>query len=66
MRIDGSGALVVGGASGLGAATARALHERGAIVVVADLDAERGAQLVESLGERARFVATGTVGGGAG
>jgi 3-hydroxyacyl-CoA dehydrogenase/3-hydroxy-2-methylbutyryl-CoA dehydrogenase len=57
MRIDGSGALVVGGASGLGAATARALHERGAVVVVADLDADRGAQLVASLGERARFVA---------
>ena len=46
MRIEGTGALVVGGASGLGAATARALHERGAQVVVADLDAaaRRGAR----------------------
>jgi 3-hydroxyacyl-CoA dehydrogenase/3-hydroxy-2-methylbutyryl-CoA dehydrogenase len=58
MRIEGTGALVAGGASGLGEATARALHERGAHVVVADLDAERGAALAAELGERARFVAT--------
>jgi NAD(P)-dependent dehydrogenase (short-subunit alcohol dehydrogenase family) len=37
MRIDGSSALVTGGASGLGAAAARALRERGAHVVIADL-----------------------------
>ncbi len=57
MRIEGSGALVVGGASGLGEATARALHARGAHVLVADLDAERGAALAAQLGERARFAA---------
>jgi 3-hydroxyacyl-CoA dehydrogenase/3-hydroxy-2-methylbutyryl-CoA dehydrogenase len=57
MRIEGAGALVVGGASGLGEAAARALHERGAHVVVADLDAERGAALAAQLGERARFAA---------
>jgi NAD(P)-dependent dehydrogenase (short-subunit alcohol dehydrogenase family) len=57
MRIDGTGALVVGGASGLGEATARALHERGAHVVIADLDAARGEALASELGERARFVA---------
>jgi NAD(P)-dependent dehydrogenase (short-subunit alcohol dehydrogenase family) len=56
MRIDGTGALVVGGASGLGAATARALHERGALLVIADLDAARGAALAAALGARARFV----------
>jgi 3-hydroxyacyl-CoA dehydrogenase/3-hydroxy-2-methylbutyryl-CoA dehydrogenase len=55
MRIEGSGALVVGGASGLGEAAARALHARGAHVVVADLDAERGAALAAQLGERAQF-----------
>ena len=55
MRIEGSGALVVGGASGLGEATARALHEQGAQVVVADLDAARGAALCGELGERASF-----------
>ena len=58
MQIDGAGALVVGGASGLGAATARALHERGASVVIADLDAERGEALVVELGAPARFLAT--------
>ncbi|HEY6397002.1 MAG TPA: SDR family NAD(P)-dependent oxidoreductase [Solirubrobacteraceae bacterium] len=57
MRIDGSSALVAGGASGLGAATARRLHERGARVVVADLSQERGRDLVAELGDPARFVA---------
>ena len=57
MRIDGSGALVVGGASGLGEATARALHAGGAHVVIADVDAERGQALAGSLGQRASFVA---------
>jgi 3-hydroxyacyl-CoA dehydrogenase/3-hydroxy-2-methylbutyryl-CoA dehydrogenase len=57
MRIQGSAALVAGGASGLGAATVRRLHERGASVLIADLDATRGRALVEDLGERARFVA---------
>ncbi|NQX27250.1 SDR family NAD(P)-dependent oxidoreductase [Microbacteriaceae bacterium VKM Ac-2854] len=39
MRIDGCAALVTGGASGLGAATAAALAEAGARVVVLDLPA---------------------------
>jgi 3-hydroxyacyl-CoA dehydrogenase / 3-hydroxy-2-methylbutyryl-CoA dehydrogenase len=58
MRIDGSGALVAGGASGLGEATARALHAAGAHVVIADLNAERGEHLAAALGERATFVHT--------
>ena len=57
MEIDGAGALVMGGASGLGEATARALHARGAHLVVADLDAERAEALAAELGERASFVA---------
>ncbi len=56
MRIEGASALVAGGASGLGAATARMLHERGASVVIADLNAERGEPLASELGGRARFV----------
>jgi 3-hydroxyacyl-CoA dehydrogenase/3-hydroxy-2-methylbutyryl-CoA dehydrogenase len=56
MRIEGQSALVAGGASGLGAATARALHERGASVVIADLNAEKGEPLAAELGDRARFV----------
>jgi NAD(P)-dependent dehydrogenase (short-subunit alcohol dehydrogenase family) len=50
MRIEGSGALVVGGASGLGEATVRALHDAGARVTIADVNAERGAALAEELG----------------
>ena len=42
MNIDGIGALVVGGASGLGAATVKALEERGAKVAVADLKPPEG------------------------
>jgi NAD(P)-dependent dehydrogenase (short-subunit alcohol dehydrogenase family) len=42
MRIEGSSALVSGGASGLGAATADALRERGAQVVIADLPQAEG------------------------
>jgi len=56
MRIEGASALVAGGASGLGAATARALHERGASVVIADLNAEKGEALASELGERAGFM----------
>ena len=56
MNIEGVNALVAGGASGLGAATARALDEAGANVTIADIDAERGAALADELG--ARFVAT--------
>jgi NAD(P)-dependent dehydrogenase (short-subunit alcohol dehydrogenase family) len=56
MRIDGSGALVAGGASGLGEATARELHARGALVVIADLNSDRGQALVDELGERVAFV----------
>ena len=50
MRIEGSGALVVGGASGLGEATARALAERGATVVVADVNEEKGQSLASEIG----------------
>jgi 3-hydroxyacyl-CoA dehydrogenase / 3-hydroxy-2-methylbutyryl-CoA dehydrogenase len=57
MRIDGTSALVAGGASGLGAATARRLHAAGAAVTIADLNEERGSALAAELGERASFVA---------
>ncbi len=56
MRIEGKSALVAGGASGLGAATARALHEAGAGVVICDLNPEKGEALAAELGERAVFV----------
>jgi NAD(P)-dependent dehydrogenase (short-subunit alcohol dehydrogenase family) len=50
MQLDGIGALVAGGASGLGEATARELAARGARVTVADLNEERGAALADELG----------------
>jgi 3-hydroxyacyl-CoA dehydrogenase / 3-hydroxy-2-methylbutyryl-CoA dehydrogenase len=56
MQIDGSGALVAGGASGLGEATARALHARGADVVIADLNEGKGEALAAELGEGVSFV----------
>lgn len=49
-------ALVTGGASGLGAATARTLHAAGANVVLVDLPQADGAGAVDELGERASFV----------
>jgi NAD(P)-dependent dehydrogenase (short-subunit alcohol dehydrogenase family) len=57
VKIEGTGALVAGGASGLGAATSRLLHERGATVVIADVNADKGEALAAELGERASFVA---------
>jgi NAD(P)-dependent dehydrogenase (short-subunit alcohol dehydrogenase family) len=56
VEISGKGALVAGGASGLGAATARALAEAGARVVIADLNAEKGEALAGELGPGAAFV----------
>jgi NAD(P)-dependent dehydrogenase (short-subunit alcohol dehydrogenase family) len=49
MEIAGSSALVAGGASGLGEATVRALHERGAVVTIADVNAEKGQALAQEL-----------------
>ena len=46
----GSGAIVTGGASGLGAATARALAQAGLRVTLFDLNAEAGEALAQDLG----------------
>src|SRR5258708_123548 len=56
MQIKNSVFLVTGGASGLGAASARMAAENGAKVVIADLQAEAGEKLAKELG--ARFVKT--------
>jgi NAD(P)-dependent dehydrogenase (short-subunit alcohol dehydrogenase family) len=50
MDIEGSGALVVGGASGLGEATARRLHQQGAELTIADVNVEKGEALAAELG----------------
>jgi NAD(P)-dependent dehydrogenase (short-subunit alcohol dehydrogenase family) len=50
MDINGVSAIVTGGASGLGEATARLLSRRGARVVVADLNDADGARLAGDIG----------------
>jgi NAD(P)-dependent dehydrogenase (short-subunit alcohol dehydrogenase family) len=50
MDLSGSSAIVTGGASGLGAATARLLAERGVRVVVADLQEDKGTELAKEIG----------------
>jgi NAD(P)-dependent dehydrogenase (short-subunit alcohol dehydrogenase family) len=50
MELNGIGALVAGGASGLGEATARELAARGAQVTLADLNEERGTALAGEIG----------------
>ncbi|MBD2757989.1 SDR family NAD(P)-dependent oxidoreductase [Yimella sp. cx-573] len=54
---DKTVALVTGGGSGLGEATARRLHADGAAVVLLDLEGSRAQQVADELGERAQFVA---------
>ena len=50
MDINAASAIVTGGASGIGAAVARQLAAKGAKVVVADLNAEKGEALAHEIG----------------
>jgi NAD(P)-dependent dehydrogenase (short-subunit alcohol dehydrogenase family) len=56
MKIDGAHALITGGASGLGLATARRLTEKGARVFLLDLPQSRGSEVARELGSRAEFL----------
>ena len=58
MNIDNHVFLVTGGASGLGAATARMLVAGGGRVAIADLNREAGEALAAELGSAVRFVVT--------
>jgi len=58
MQIENNVFVVTGGASGLGAGTARMLVENGARVVLVDLQREPGEALAGELGAAARFVET--------
>jgi NAD(P)-dependent dehydrogenase (short-subunit alcohol dehydrogenase family) len=50
MDMNGISAIVTGGASGLGEATARLLAERGARVVIADMQDEKGELVAKDIG----------------
>ncbi len=56
MEIKGKVAVVTGGASGLGAATAKMIVEEGGHVVIIDLNDDAGQALAKELGKHARFV----------
>jgi NAD(P)-dependent dehydrogenase (short-subunit alcohol dehydrogenase family) len=59
MKLNGTAAIVSGGASGLGEATARELAAAGCAVLVADLNEQRGTALAAAIG--GRFVRTDVV-----
>ncbi|XP_062890800.1 3-hydroxyacyl-CoA dehydrogenase type-2 isoform X1 [Mobula hypostoma] len=53
--VKGMVALVTGGASGLGRATAERLVSQGASAVIVDLPSSRGSEVAKALGERCAF-----------
>jgi len=55
MKIEGKVAIVTGGASGLGKATAEALIAAGAKVAIWDMNEEKGQEVAAQLGENAYF-----------
>jgi NAD(P)-dependent dehydrogenase (short-subunit alcohol dehydrogenase family) len=54
-QLEGKVAVITGAASGIGAATARLFIREGASVVMADVQDDRGAKMVEELGPSAVF-----------
>uniref|UniRef100_M8CWH2 Sex determination protein tasselseed-2 n=1 Tax=Aegilops tauschii TaxID=37682 RepID=M8CWH2_AEGTA len=55
-RLEGKTALITGGASGLGKATAHEFIQEGACVVLADINSQLGLQTAEELGPQAHFI----------
>jgi NAD(P)-dependent dehydrogenase (short-subunit alcohol dehydrogenase family) len=58
MKIADRTFLISGGVSGLGLATARALHSAGAYVSLLDLNSDNGSKIVSELGSRVKFFET--------
>ena len=56
MKIQGKHFVITGGGSGLGAATAEYLVEKGASVTLVDMNVEAGEQQAQALGGKAEFV----------
>jgi len=65
MNLKDAVAVVTGGGSGLGEATAREFAQGGARVAILDLPNSPGAKVAESLGEKGLFVAADVVSGDA-
>ena len=55
-RLAGKTALISGGASGIGAATAKRFIEEGARVVIADINADKGQTLAAKYGDELSFI----------
>ena len=58
MKLESAKAVITGGASGLGFATAERVIAAGGQVVLLDINEEQGAASVSKLGDRAKFVRT--------
>lgn len=58
MRLKDKVAIITGGASGIGEATARRFVQEGAKVTIADMNVEKGEAFVKELGDAAIFVQT--------
>lgn len=56
--LEGKSAIVTGGSTLIGAGVVRAMHAAGVKVVIADIDADNGQALADSLGAGVHFVRT--------